>query len=66
MIYEAASASNLLGTTIPGKGWGPTKGQVPWFISQKGTYMKNEGKDTLTTPEKNELGSPTISTKRRK
>ena len=41
--------------TIPGEERGPTKGQVPWFISQKGTYVEDEREATLTTPEKNEL-----------
>ena len=43
--------------TIPGEGRGPTKGQVPWFISQKGIYVEDEREATLTTPEKNELRS---------
>lgn len=43
--------------TTPREERGPTKGQVPWFISQKGIYVEDEREATLTTPEKNELRS---------
>ena len=39
------------------KNGGPTKGRVPWFISQKGIYVEDEREATVTTPEKNELRS---------
>lgn len=43
--------------TTPREERGPTKEQVPWFMSQKGIYVEDEREATLTTPEKNELRS---------